>query len=617
MTKKSKLFFSLVSLCFSFAVLCFGVYSAVSVDYSVMGSVSYELTDVFVDIETTLYMSQDDLAIAKSNMQTNLESLETSLKNNTTIPSNMFKTSYTDSHSTYNNGQVDVSDTISFDNLDNPLNINYGEYVEAQSAYSYFVVIKITNYAENAIGAQIDLTVEDLNTLVMENSLSKNISGVTQDPTIDYFVICMTLDDPTADASGSFDIDVTITKETVSVATLSVNNLDGTNVIDTLEGIGYTSKSINIQQPTIFMPYEGSTAFAYNLELSGIPENVTSFNFDFILNGFDYSTAMFTTAGIIEGNYSDPYSLLAIGQPALEGNGNLLGFVQDFSHLGNGSTALGMDVTPYYHRAYGMYIGQHTGNMEICLIGILSSIELDTFPAIDFSISFTDSIDEEIFVERDDGTYAYGVNALLTYNSEYFESQGSVVDFVVPQTHNGKSVSRVYYAMSYGLTTVESFTFHDGITTLEPWTFSHCSSLSNVTLPNNITVIPMGMFDSCTNLKSVIIPDGVISIREEAFLNMGLESITIPSSVQNIAWTFAGCTSLDTVYIDSATIAAGIDDVNSSTLTENLQSGTGKLYILSTIPESSVGDYITNTANFTKGGNVVHDGKTYVEYTKV
>ena len=78
MTKKSKLFFSLVSLCFSFAVLCFGVYSAVSVDYSVMGSVSYELTDVFVDIETTLYMSQDDLAIAKSNMQTNLESLETS-----------------------------------------------------------------------------------------------------------------------------------------------------------------------------------------------------------------------------------------------------------------------------------------------------------------------------------------------------------------------------------------------------------------------------------------------------------------------------------------------------------------------------------------------------------
>ena len=98
---------------------------------------------------------------------------------------------------------------------------------------------------------------------------------------------------------------------------------------------------------------------------------------------------------------------------------------------------------------------------------------------------------------------------------------------------------------------------------------------------------------------------------------MGLESITIPSSVQNIAWTFAGCTSLDTVYIDSATIAAGIDDVNSSTLTENLQSGTGKLYILSTIPESSVGDYITNTANFTKGGNVVHDGKTYVEYTKV
>ena len=51
MNRKSKLFFSLVSLCFSIAVLCFGVYSALSVSYSISGSVSYEINDVFVELD--------------------------------------------------------------------------------------------------------------------------------------------------------------------------------------------------------------------------------------------------------------------------------------------------------------------------------------------------------------------------------------------------------------------------------------------------------------------------------------------------------------------------------------------------------------------------------------
>ena len=60
MNRKIKLFFSLVSLCFSIAILCFGVYSAMSISYSISGSVSYEVTDAFVDIETTLYLSTSD-----------------------------------------------------------------------------------------------------------------------------------------------------------------------------------------------------------------------------------------------------------------------------------------------------------------------------------------------------------------------------------------------------------------------------------------------------------------------------------------------------------------------------------------------------------------------------
>ncbi len=55
MSRKSKIFLSLASLCLSLMVLCFGVYSAVSVDYTISGSISYEVDSAFVNITTKVY----------------------------------------------------------------------------------------------------------------------------------------------------------------------------------------------------------------------------------------------------------------------------------------------------------------------------------------------------------------------------------------------------------------------------------------------------------------------------------------------------------------------------------------------------------------------------------
>ena len=53
--KKSKLFLSLMSLCFALAVLCFGVYAANQVNYTLSGSVSYEVSDAYVTVTTRVY----------------------------------------------------------------------------------------------------------------------------------------------------------------------------------------------------------------------------------------------------------------------------------------------------------------------------------------------------------------------------------------------------------------------------------------------------------------------------------------------------------------------------------------------------------------------------------
>ena len=61
--KKSKLFLSVLSLCFSFAVLLFGVYAAGQVNYNISGSISYIVDDCYVDIRTRVYSSNQLLKV--------------------------------------------------------------------------------------------------------------------------------------------------------------------------------------------------------------------------------------------------------------------------------------------------------------------------------------------------------------------------------------------------------------------------------------------------------------------------------------------------------------------------------------------------------------------------
>ena len=53
--KKFKLAMSLATMCFALAVLCFGVFSATQVSYNIGGTISYEVTDAFVKVNTKVY----------------------------------------------------------------------------------------------------------------------------------------------------------------------------------------------------------------------------------------------------------------------------------------------------------------------------------------------------------------------------------------------------------------------------------------------------------------------------------------------------------------------------------------------------------------------------------
>ena len=86
--------------------------------------------------------------------------------------------------------------------------------------------------------------------------------------------------------------------------------------------------------------------------------------------------------------------------------------------------------------------------------------------------------------------------------------------------------------------------------------FSGCSELTSIEMPNTIKEIGISAFWKCYGLKNVNIPSSVIRISSNAFRECkSLGSIVIPNSVTSMGnYVFQSCSSLDSVVIgDSLT----------------------------------------------------------------
>ncbi len=183
-------------------MLCFGVYSAMSVSYTVNGSVSYEVTDVFVDIETSLYMSTLDTLTKDDELKSNVSSIYEGLKGTGVSTQNIAQsTEYgTSEYSSYTQeGGFDKTEKPT----SKPLPIKYGSYIENDSAYAYYIAIKVTNNAENTIYAVLDLNLDEVSESQLNSIIDANQTTIElQGNTTEYIVVGMALDDATTGVSG-------------------------------------------------------------------------------------------------------------------------------------------------------------------------------------------------------------------------------------------------------------------------------------------------------------------------------------------------------------------------------------------------------------------------------
>ena len=92
-----------------------------------------------------------------------------------------------------------------------------------------------------------------------------------------------------------------------------------------------------------------------------------------------------------------------------------------------------------------------------------------------------------------------------------------------------------------GCTSLARVTLPDSLIYVSDYAFSGCSSLNSLTLPDGVSTIGRRAFYNCTSLSDINIPSGVVSIGEYAFYDCSLTELTVPKGITEImSFSFFG-----------------------------------------------------------------------------
>ena len=284
MNRKTKLFFSLVSLCFSIAVLCFGVYSAMSVSYTVSGNVSYTIQDVFVSWTTRVYRMTSTTplgttsTVAEEN-QANVSAIQ-ALGTGDNVPSDNYEQltgeGYTDSDKTYDieNGTVTKPGEAYTPSFEVP-SLTYGAPTnENQQGYAFYIVIDITNYGSEIVNAKVSMNNEST---TLTNTDYRYTNGINIPATTDgtygtgRLVIGLALSDVTVSESGNFGFTISINRGPATFGGYD-NVLFDSATTAVVESVNVDGASTTYDTPVTFANAE---AISLNSETIGAKEEKT------------------------------------------------------------------------------------------------------------------------------------------------------------------------------------------------------------------------------------------------------------------------------------------------------------------------------------------------------
>ena len=471
--KKSKLFLSVISLCFALTMATFGVFAAISVSYSVRGKIGYVVNDAYVEVQTNVYKVNEPIS--------NLNTLGAAAV--TTEPE--YEVVDTDSYTTVSNnenGEFEVDDLVFTTNGQDP-------------AYGYIIVINVKNLSSDInVYAYVDTLTVPTNILKYTNTKQEEIAYA--DTNIgENIVVALTVKDWTQNialANGEFVIDVVIGSGDAPEINLPYDeqaNLPenlAKLVFGTYDNEGKVECSVKINPEnsdgTLYIPEEHEGKKVTKILSADLTKEVSG-------------AMVQNTLVPIEYNYTNvviPNSVENIEEGALAGCSHIQKLTIPFIGEEN--------IEESY--AYLMY-------------GSLKTV-------------YSSNVFGHIFGKTE--------FANTSYISQYIGGTGNTASFYVPDSLKEINVTNakvIPIGAFNHLKYVEKITVPDTILDIGDSAFSYCDALKNINVPSGLKVLPM--FNE-TAFERFVIPEGIETIGTSFRACKKLKSISIPSTATSVSF---------------------------------------------------------------------------------
>ncbi|EDS73180.1 hypothetical protein ANASTE_00900 [Anaerofustis stercorihominis DSM 17244] len=189
-------------------------------------------------------------------------------------------------------------------------------------------------------------------------------------------------------------------------------------------------------------------------------------------------------------------------------------------------------------------------NKKITLISIIL-MTLLIIPSITFAK--TDMTDEETSREVGDSItnvtqgkengYTYRIRNKKAYIISYDTTEESIKSLVIPDKIKNCPVVSIQDEAFKNIP-AKSIVIPKSVETIGDFAFYNCSNLEELTIKGSKKINSYA-FANCLNLNNVIIEEGTAKIEESAFLNSGMKTISLPSTLKEIGNNvFTNCSNL-------------------------------------------------------------------------
>ncbi len=592
--KKLKLVMSIATMCLAIAVLCFGVLAATSVSYTIGGSISYVVNDVFATVETDVYTSS-------FNNATNLKAEAEKFLTSDTVE-NAVQTDYKYDFTTKGLDSENYSNLDALEgNTTGGINIAYN----TTDQRTYFVVISITNNGDNIISASVSGTLgENANTTFVKTNPITSLSKSNKQKIVMAFM----LDDITLGMSDiNFEYVVTINNGEIAgpIATFSYLNYDNEFTVD-------ETKTKVLTEQITDSPFEldgdhfDTQGYLYNFQLS------------------DIDTSKFNNVQV---TFSTSNSFMIFIAPKCYAN---------FQELGKDVSSENIVYVMALDTASAYYDLTEATPLNFCIF-IVTDGETELTSGYNLKISISKSFTEgefRYFATNKDTEWVVGpkdenITGEITIpktfqDPETFQDKpvvglqqgmglfgncnnirkviiqdnikeipmGCFYGSVIQELVLGSGIELIGEEAFYRCNNLTTVTFETGskLTSIGDYAFHYCTCLTSIEIPSSVTSIGTDVFYKCSGLESItvsgtggtytaqgnclikgtelvagcktsVIPtDGsVTSIGDYAFNGCsGLTSINIPSRVTSIGnYAFDGCSGLTSIEIPNSVISIG------------------------------------------------------------